>query len=419
MNKKIIDWQESIEALQLEGKSLVEKMDAGIITDVEQARAKAIVKEKANIEDLIQKELVKLELQKSIDKSASKVEPEVKAYGSYSISKAIKEFTEKGRLSGLEAEMDQEARKNNPKITNIGIPHLDVKTTLTSGTAATAGNAVATDLSDEMIRALNPQPLIERMGARFLRGLTSNLDILKFTSEGAGSAWEGEVDAGSESNPTTTKLTFTPNRHGAWTKISKTLLAQQNKISDALIAGFIRTETEKALDSQAFNGSGSPFTGVLGLTDAGTVAGGTDGAVPTWGNIVDLETQIRVDDVTAQSLAFVTTPQIVGLLKTVKKDAGSGIFVIENGQANGFQVYSSTLMPSTLVKGASGAVCHAIILGDWSQLYVGQFGLGYDIVVDPYSSSKNAAIDVVVNSWWDMHFMHEEAFASMDDAKLS
>lgn len=420
-NKKILGWTEQIETLQKEGEGLSAKLQSGDFTEDEKTRAKAIVKEIADLRDKVETEQVALSLSVKSAKNVVEGDGEKKEFKKmaqkFSLVKGIKEFAKRGKLTGIENEMDAIARKTNPNISGIGVPHAEIKATLTSGVAATAGNAVATDLSGTVIEALTPNPLIARMGATFVPGLTSNLDMLRFTAEGDG-AWEGETDANAEMNPTTDKLSWTPNRYGAFTAMSKTLQIQTDKIGDALLARNIRRSTERALDTQAFNGSGAPITGVLNLTNVGDVAGGLNGAVPTWANIVDLETQIRVDNVMAEGLGIVTTPQIVGLLKTVKKDTGSGIFVIENGEANGFPVYSSTLVPSTLDKGTSTGVCHAIILGHWPSLIVGQFGV-YDVVIDPFTNAKNGYINVVVNSWWDMQFEHDEAFSAMQDALLS
>jgi hypothetical protein len=40
-------------------------------------------------------------------------------------------------------------------------------------------------------------------------------------------------------------------------------------------------------------------------------------------------------------------------------------------------------------------------------------------VVDPYSSSKNALVTIVVNSWWDSAVRHAKSFAAIKDADIT
>jgi hypothetical protein len=79
---------------------------------------------------------------------------------------------------------------------------------------------------------------------------------------------------------------------------------------------------------------------------------------------------------------------------------------------------TSTQVPSTLTKGSASGIAHAIIFGNWADLIIAQWG-GYDLVVDPYSNSKNAIVTLVVNSWWDTAVRHPESFAAMKDALTS
>ena len=85
---------------------------------------------------------------------------------------------------------------------------------------------------------------------------------------------------------------------------------------------------------------------------------------------------------------------------------------------NGYNAEVSTNVPSDLDKGTSTGVCHAMIFGNWEDLLIGQWG-GLDLVVDPYTKAKNAQIELVVNSWWDIAVRHPESFAAMQDALIA
>jgi hypothetical protein len=59
-----------------------------------------------------------------------------------------------------------------------------------------------------------------------------------------------------------------------------------------------------------------------------------------------------------------------------------------------------------------------MIYGAFNALYIAQFG-GLDIVIDPYTLSKNAVVTMVVNSWWDMGLRWPSHFAAIKDIDLT
>ena len=75
----------------------------------------------------------------------------------------------------------------------------------------------------------------------------------------------------------------------------------------------------------------------------------------------------------------------------------------------------SNQVPSNLVKGTSGAVCSAILYGNWSDLLIGMWG-GLDVLLDPYSLSLSGGRRIVVMQSVDISVRHPESFAAMLDA---
>ena len=71
-------------------------------------------------------------------------------------------------------------------------------------------------------------------------------------------------------------------------------------------------------------------------------------------------------------------------------------------------------MPSNLTKG-SGTNLSSIIYGNFSDLVIGQFGSGLDLVIDPYTSAKDNIVNVVMNSEYDVLVKKEKSFAAMVD----
>ena len=339
----------------------------------------------------------------------------------YSITRAIRLASSGKSLDGLEREMHQQAETEARAMGlqtsgNIQIPGM-VRRDMTAGTTTAGGHTIPTELRP-LIPILEPKLRVEALGATMLRGLTGNLDFPRNDADAA-ATWEGENDANAETSPTFDKISMTPKRLGAFTDISKQLIVQSSLDVEAFIRQRLNFAIASALDLAAINGSGSaPIPrGILNTVGIGSVVGGTNGATPDWADIVDLESAITTANADMGNLAYLTTPGIKGYLKKTLLDAGSGQFIwpVNSTEINGYPIQTSTQVPSNLTKGSASAICHAIIFGNWSELMIGQWG-GFDLVVDPYSNSKNAIVTLVANSWWDIAVRHPASFAAMKDA---
>lgn len=356
----------------------------------------------------------------------------------YSFLSAINARMKGKPLTGLEREMheeaEKEARANNLGLDGFGLPSMFFRKPeqrdMVAGTPTAYGNTVPTEVG-QIIDYLWPRTTVEALGATVISGLSSNVTFPRKDAVPA-ATWEGETDANAESNPTTDTISLTPNRVGTYVDLSKQLLVQSSVAGlDNMVRSDISTAIGQALEIAAINGSGSSNQplGILNDANVNVVALGTNGAVPTWANIVGLETEVSVDNADFGSMAYLTTPGIRGQLKTTEKATNTGMFIWDNaplagvsstvgeGQLNGYRAAISTLVPSNLSKG-TGTNLHAIIFGNFSQLLMGQFG-GLDVVVDPYTQATNTLVRIVLNSWWDIALRHSVAFAVIKDAVKS
>ena len=369
-----------------------------------------------------------------------KESPESKISKKYSLMRAIHLKANNKPLDGVEAEMQQqandEARSGNRTIEGVGLPtfmmriptmeelrgqhKIETRTAITVGTAATAGNLVATDLHS-FFPALTPRLKAIEMGATVMAGLSSNLD-LPIGNAISSTAWEGETDTTAETNPTTTKLSLTANRLAAFIDVSKQFLVQSSHGPEAWLRSELSGATARAVDLAIINGSGASNQpeGILNKTGIGDVAGGTNGLIPTNAHIIELETDVATANADVERMGYLTTPGIRGVLKNIALSANNAGFIWDgNGSMlNGYQAEVSTQVPSTLVKGSSGSVCHAIIFGNWAELILANFG-NVDILVNPFTKGKEGLVELIVNSYWDVGIPRAGSFSAMQDALLS
>ena len=423
---------------------------AAILTVVESSETKSFSDEqtttfknlKTEIEELDRKiefQLSVEDTQKQLAKSARPaVNPTTFATGSgeanekkksaerFSFIKAIK-AAQTGRLDGLEKEMHdialKEAELDGRTINGIGIPSFVVKTPLNVGSTTGFGDdMVPTDLSDMIVTPYAPNLLALRSGARLMTGLKGILDISEVTSLG-NAAWEGEFDDNAETSTPTDKKTLSPHRLGAFHDFGKQWLTQTSISAENFVRDRLFLAHDIELDRAFWNGSGTnpePL-GLLNASGTNAVALGTNGAVPTFNSLVDMETAIATENADVANMSYFVTPGIRGVLKKAKVDAGSGEFVwdrIGNTPLNGYQAFATTQLPSNLTKGTSNGICHAIVFGDFSQSVIGQWG-GFDLVIDPYTRALKTQVRVVLNGWWDFSFLKPKAFAIVKDALLS
>ena len=358
--------------------------------------------------------------------SASSEEKKVAAH--YSLHKAIRQHMAGKQLDGIEGEMHQEAEKearaSGLSLNGVGLPASFVqlgraKRDLTVGTTTAGGHTVATELGG-LIPILNPKPVVIGLGAQVLDNLAGNVDLPRHNTQGAAS-WYAENAQASEADDAFNKISLTPHRLARATEISKQLLAQSSIGVEAFTRKSFEDAIAIALDVAAINGSGSSNqpTGILNTSGIGSVAGGTNGLIPTWGNIVALETAVDTANALMDNLNYLSTPGVKGVLKGVLKASGvSGYIWGEDNTLNGYKAIGSNNVPSTLTKGSASAICHAIIFGNWNELIIGQWA-GVDITVDPYTKADYALVRMVVNTYWDIALRHPASFAAMKDALIA
>jgi HK97 family phage major capsid protein/HK97 family phage prohead protease len=285
-------------------------------------------------------------------------------------------------------------------------------------TATAGGNLVATDLlGGSFIDALRNAMVIDRMGTRMLTGLVGNIAIPRLSGTGT-AYWVAENTAPTESDQTIAQVTMSPKTVGAFTDISRRLLLQSSIDVEAMVQNDLATILGLAIQQAAINGSGASNqpSGILTRVTA-SVIGGTNGAAPTWANIVQLESDVAVSNADVGTLGYLTNARVRGKLKTTSKVSGQNGFVWDDGDTpmNGYRTAVTNAVPSNLVKGTSGSTCSAIVFGNFADLVIGMWG-SLDLMVDPYTGSTAGTVRVVALQDVDVQLRNVVSFATMVDA---
>lgn len=276
---------------------------------------------------------------------------------------------------------------------------------LATTTAAAGGATVATNLlAGEFIDVLRNAASVMQAGARMLPGLQGNVSIPKKTA-GSTAAWIAtEGNPATESDPTFGSVTLAPKNIGAFTDMTRQLILQSTPAIEALVRDDLTQALALAIDKGALEGtalSGQPrgLLNTVGINKPANFAA----AVPTFAEMVALETAVAEDNALFGNLAYITDAATYGGLKTRSKDTGSGMFVLENGEANGYRVIRT-----------QQATAGNVYFGNFSDMLIGMWG-GLDLTVDPYTASSSGTVRIVALQTIDVAVRNAVSFAWNSD----
>lgn len=270
----------------------------------------------------------------------------------FSIAKFIRELGEKDmNLTGVEAEVAkmgaEEAARCNIRTLGVPVPMSILNARAFGGQNVTTpedgGNLVGTELQYQ--EALRKRLVLAQAGATYVGGLTGNISLVEGT--GVSVSWENENDTVADSKKQFTTRSASPKRCAVSVPVSKQLALQSSFDVDALIMNDIYAAHAEALEEAALNGGGTKQPlGLLNTTDITTVELDTNGAVPTFANLVALETNIALQNADQGRLAYLTNPKVRGLLKTTLKDSGVSGYIWENNEVNGYAIAPTSFRPT-------------------------------------------------------------------------
>jgi HK97 family phage major capsid protein len=288
-------------------------------------------------------------------------------------------------------------------------------------TAAPAGgpgsNIIATDyLGNQFIDLLRNELVIRRAGARVLSGLIGNADI-PATKTSATAAWVNENAAITATDHEFRKVSLTPKHVGALVEYSRNMLLQTSPDVESLLRTDLAATLAVAIESGAINGSGSAPNprGVLNVSGIGDVAMGTDGGGISWAKVIDLIGEVLQDN--AEGTAFITNAKVLKAGRKTPRVSGNPLMIWEErAQLADYPAFITNAVPSNLTKGSSGAVCSALIFGNWSELLLGYWS-ELDVLVNPYETTAYSKGNVQVRAMatMDVAVRHAESFGAIKD----
>jgi HK97 family phage major capsid protein len=288
------------------------------------------------------------------------------------------------------------------------------------GTFGDGGALVGTDRLDaQFIDLIRNRSAFLNSGLTMLSGLEGNVEIPKKLSSSQ------YYFVGENADVTNSKLTFglvnmIPRTIGVRVPISRRMMIQSSPDVENLVRLDMAESVALGMDYTIGYGTGSngqPL-GIINTTGIGsvTLGGGTAKAFPVslggdgstthncgdWGDYVDLETELAIDNLDAGSMFYVFNSVVRGALKQTLKvsgDAGAGYIFTDAGTVNGYPTVISNQMQINDVLFGNFADC---VVGMWS---------GLDVVVDPYTQSASGQVILTVHQDFDVAVRRPQSFA--------
>jgi len=344
------------------------------------------------------------------------------------------------REAGLVRELSREVEKSGISKTaerSFFVPFsaLSKRATYVTSGPTTGGNLVATDLlADDFIEALRNGSLMLSLGVRTMPGLVGNVAIPRRSGVASTYYLSTQTTAITQSESTFDQVTMAPKNLAALSKYSRQTLLQGTPGIEELVRRDLTDGLNLAVDLGILNGSGSSGqpTGIMQTSGIGSVAMGTNGGAITLEKLVDLETEVMIDNgaVNRDAVAYVTNAKVMGALKKLRaggSTTGDGPFLVNQvpnalgrgpagSEINGYPIGVTNQVPSNLTKGSSSGVCSAVLMGDFSQAMVGFWGNGLEITVgedqDDFSKALTSVRGIIT---YDVAVRHAESFAAILD----
>ena len=319
----------------------------------------------------------------------------------FSLIKAINDVTNNRSLDEVAKEVVrkgvEEMRKSGLAIAgSIQLPVMETENEemRANGVLAQTAGAGAENIATEKLDILEPlraNMVMSQAGATYLTGLVGNISIPAYT--GSNVAWAGEVAAAANGAGDWSEIKLQPHRLTAYVDVSKEFLLQDSNDAEAMLRRDIIAAIGNKLEATILGSDAGTDEKPAGLFDGVT-------AMTTalkFGDIVDAEAELDAANVTG-AYTYILSPKAKAALRTLSKDAGSGRFVLEDGEIEGSKALVS-----------SNVVAKGMVVGDFTDYVIAQWG-AIDIVCDSFTKATEGKVRLVVNAYFDAKPRRADAF---------
>lgn len=264
------------------------------------------------------------------------------------------------------------------------------------------GGFIATNVYTIM-DAIREQLVLSQAGATMLTGLVGDLKLP--IADKVTAYWSNElaeaVDGSQEVY--SSNYTLSPKRLATYVDISNKLLEQTSQDINALIQRDIVRAVSSAIQEAALGGANKTNAKPGGIFYGAGAAVELD-----YPHIVDLETSVATANSLSDTACYIMHPKAYGLCKVTPKATNTGLGMIADGDmVNGYKTLRTT---GVYTKDESGTPTYGVAFGDFSEMFIGQWG-NITVKVDPYTQATKGVTRLHVEAYVDVVVRNKSAIS--------
>lgn len=297
--------------------------------------------------------------------------------------KEVRGLSNLGRNSHTKANLGVDTR-------SIYVP-IESRANLQATIAGQGKEGVPTDLLN-ILDPIRDNLVVAKAGSTILTGLSGNLEIPSYS--GTTAKWGGEVAKSEDGAGKFETKKLAPKRLSTIINISRQLLLQDGAGIEAMLQRDIVASIYTKLEETIFGAEavGDAPQGLLHSSKPATTVSNYDG-------LVDLYAKLRNNLYSGEWIKGILNPTAYATLaKTpIAPNVAQGFLVDGDKLATGVDVLQTT------------AVADGMVMGDFTQFIVGQWG-ALEVKVDDTTRFDEGLVRLMVNSYWDFAFRDDNAY---------
>lgn len=301
----------------------------------------------------------------------------------FSLVKAIRNIAENRNLDDSTMAVINAGREEMRKsgLSYAGQIQLPSEKRAIVSVTAEGEDTVATDVLN-ILDPLRSNLVLAQAGAKILDNLVGDVKIPVLGASNVG--WEGENGAAKDGSGAITSVTLKPKRLSCFIDISKQMILQSESagVEDAIRRDIVEAIAHKFQATILGDGVGDA------TQPSGLFNGLVDKAATDFDSMAAIEADLETANVS--NICYIASPKARAAMRAMTKGAkNNAVVAYANGEFDGTPVYSTSDVANS-----------KFLVGDFSNLYMGQWG-AIDLVVDNYTQATKGAIRLVVNVYLD------------------
>lgn len=260
--------------------------------------------------------------------------------------------------------------------------------TVTDSVGATVGVDVA-----DILAPLRDNLVLVKAGARYMSGLRNDLKLPYLV--GSEAKWASEVGNVTDDTASASGVTLTPKRISVILPVSKQFLMQSSASAEAILKQNIVDAIAEKLQKTILSSNTTDTTAPKGIFATTPVS------AKTYKALCDIEATADAKNI-GQNRTYIVGNKAKAALRQLQKGTNNTQMVYNAGEIDGTPCLSTSSAPE-----------NGVLYGDFSNLYIGQFG-GIEVIVDQYTRAAKGEVVLTCNAYFDAALAREGAVVSGD-----